>query len=186
MSVRLPNTEQVYHCFTQLAGLGARGRSMSFVPPRCSTPRTITLDSVRYPGFGQRLPAGTSHARDGNLATFWYKACHKPTAAQIAAADRAVRVQGIPRQRYTGRLVDVFKHNGSLYALLMDVQERDHTGAKRALNFRMMNLDDGNLYRAFIDAKVVTAPSAVKAYTKTLAKVKAKKSKPSKVVKAKP
>lgn len=179
MSVRLPNTEQVYHCFTQLAGLGARGRSLTFIPPRCSTPRLITMDSVRYPGFGKRLPAGTTHARDGNLATFWYKACHKPTQAQIDAAHRAVVVQGIPRNRYTGRLVDVFKHNGTLYALLMDVQERDFTGAKRQTNYRMMNLDDGTLFRAFIDGKLAAKPSAVKAYTKVLAKKvgKAKKQK---------
>jgi hypothetical protein len=148
---------------------------MSFTPPRCALPKLITLDSVRYPGFGKRLPPGVTHARDGNLVTFWYKACHKATQAQIDAAARAVKVQGIPRQRYTGRLVDVFKHNGSLYALLMDVQERDAIGGKKALNFRMMNLDDGNLYRAFIDAAPAKV-SAVKTYTKVLAKVKAKKS----------
>jgi hypothetical protein len=174
MSIRLPNAQQVYHCFTGLAGLGARGRTMSFTPPRCALPKLITLDSVRYPGFGKRLPPGVTHARDGNLVTFWYKACHKATQAQIDAAARAVQVQGIPRQRYTGRLVDVFKHNGSLYALLMDVQERDTSKTKRALNFRMMNLDDGNLYRAFIDAAPAKV-SAVKQYSKVLAKVKAKK-----------
>lgn len=161
IGVRLPNAEQVYHCFSGLAGLGARGRRMSFVPSRCKQARVIVLDSVRYPGFGKRLPAGTTHKRDGALATFWYRACHKPTAAQIAAADRAVRIQGIPRQRYTGRLVDVFKHKGTLYALLMDVQERDTNGTKKALNFRMMNLDDGNLYRAFIDATPAKSKVAV-------------------------
>lgn len=180
MNIRLPNAQQVYHCFTGLAGLGARGRTMTFVPPRCSTPKLITMDSTRYPGFGKRLPPGTAHQRDGNLVTFWYKACHKATQAQIDAAARAVKVQGIPRQRYTGRLVDVFKHNGSLYALLMDVQERDAIGGKKALNYRMMNLDDGNLYRAFIDASLAK-PSAVKAYTKTLAKIKGKKAKAVKV-----
>jgi hypothetical protein len=183
--IRLPNREQVSHCFTLLATHGKR--VMDFIPTRCKIERYIGLDAVKYPGFGKKLPAGLTHKMDGSKATFWYKAAHKPTQDQIDKAAFAVNVLKIPRRRYTGTLVDVFTNKGTLYALLAGVLERDREQSKSQINYRMFNLDDGDLYAAYIEQ--VAAPvkvSAVKKAVKALAKVKAKrapKPKPAKKVK---
>jgi hypothetical protein len=88
--------------------------------------------------------------------TLWYHACHPPTADQIAKAERAVKLLKLPKNRYTGRLVDAFIHKGTLYVLLMDVLERDPEKKCKGANYRMMNLDDGNLTTAYIEE--TTAP----------------------------
>lgn len=150
--IRLRNRMRVYDLFSRIGATATKKRGvLSLVPyTGCVAKRRVAVDDVEYPGFGQRLPAGVEHARNGSLVTLWYKAMHAPTKRQLAEANLAVKVMGIPRRRYTGRLVDVFRHsNGSLYCLLMDVLER-HT-QKGAHPFRMMNLDDGDLYAAFVE-----------------------------------
>lgn len=152
--IRTSNTSHIYEMFTQLALLGTKRRGgLTFVPHAgLATKRTIGLDSVAYPGFGKKLAPGATHSMDGSKVVLYYRAAHKPTAVQIAKADYAVNTLKIDRRRYTGTLVDVFVSRGTLYLLLAGVLERDREQkSKQKMNFRMFNLEDGEVYKAFIE-----------------------------------
>jgi hypothetical protein len=152
--IRTSSTSHIYEMFTQLALLGRKKRgALTFVPHGgLSTKRTLGVDSVAYPGFGKKLATGATHSMDGSKVVLYYRAAHKPTAAQIAKADYAVNTLKIDRRRYTGTLVDVFISKGTLYLLLAGVLERDREQkTKHQMNFRMMNLEDGEVYKAFIE-----------------------------------
>jgi hypothetical protein len=173
--MRLRNRARVYDFFQRMANDRDERPAVKLIPySGASTKRTFGLDSVAYPGFGKRLAPGQTHAMNGSTVTLWYKAAHKPTAEQIKKAEYATKVLKIHRQRYTGKLVDVFLHNGTLYTLLAGVLERDREGGKHQCNFRMFNLEDGDLYVALVDEVAkVRNPNAIKTISpKTKAKTK--------------
>lgn len=149
--IRLRNSGRVYEMFTRIAAAAKNRRGViRLMPYAGSKLRSIEVDDLSYPGFGNRLPAGLSHKLNGSMVTLWYKAQHKATKAQIAKAKYATTVLKIPRNRYTGTLIDVFLHRGTLYCLLAGVLERDREAGKHNVNYRMMNLDDGTVFAAFI------------------------------------
>jgi hypothetical protein len=113
--------------------------------------RTVAVDSVPFPGFGHQLPKGVTHKLDGSNVLLSYKAFHKPTQEAIAQAQYATVTLKIDRRRYTGRLIDVFHHKGTLYCLLGGVLERDRGSNRHGYNFRTFNLDDGNLLAAWVE-----------------------------------
>ena len=174
--MRLRNATRVYDFFQRLCNERDERPAVKLVPySGAAAKRTFGLDSVAYPGFGKRLAPGQVHKMDGSTVTLWYKAAHKPTAEQIQKASYAVNVLKIHRQRYTGRLVDVFQHKGTLYVLLAGVMERDREGGKHQMNFRHFNLEDGQVYVALVDevAKVKQA-NVIKGLVKSKAKPKQK------------
>lgn len=150
--IRLRNVSRVYDLFRRLEAARDRRPSIKLIPyTGAKELKTIGLDTVAYPGFGKRLAPGQTHKMDGSKVTLWYKAMHKPTKEQIDKASYAVDVLKMPRRRYTGTLVDVFESKGTLYCLLAGVLERDREKNRHHMNFRMMNLDDGELYCALVD-----------------------------------
>jgi hypothetical protein len=169
--VNIKTESRIYDLFSRIqSAIQQRGRGILRMIPYtgCRTIRSVGVDSVAYPGFGKRLPSGTTHKLDGSQCTLWYKAVHKATDEQIEKAKYAVDVLKVSRQRYTGNLVDVFTHKGTLYVLLAGVLERDREDNKHKVNFRLFNLDDGTVYAAYIQEKVqaqavkAAAPKAVK------------------------
>lgn len=161
--IRLRNPNRVYDLFQRLAGARSNRPAVRLYPyTGAGNKKTIGLDTVEYPGFGKRLPTGVTHRLDGSTVTLWYKAAHAPTAEQIKKAEYATKVLKIHRQRYTGKLVDVFLHKGTLYVLLAGVLERDREGGKHHCNFRHFNLEDGQVYVAMIDEVKVNAIKTLK------------------------
>jgi hypothetical protein len=175
-SIRLKNKNRVYDLFYRIAeavkrtaGTRKIDNTIRLLPyTGAAKLRRIAVDTTAYPGFGHSLNKGESHKLNGSKVTLWYKACHAPTAEQIAKASYAVKTLGIPRQRYTGTLIDVFIHKGTLYSLLGGVLERDREKGKHQFNFRMFNLDDGELYCAVVEE--VAGKSAIKAIAKAMGK----------------
>jgi hypothetical protein len=155
--IRLRNIGRAYDLFSRIADHAKRRRGKIKLIPYTGAlkMRDVAVDDVAYPGFGKKLGARSKHALNGSRVTLWYKAAHKPTASQIAKAEYATKTLRIPRQRYTGTLVDVFRHKGTLYTLLAGVLERDREAGKHAVNFRMMNLDDGTLYAAYLEEQTL-------------------------------
>jgi len=141
---------RVYDLFYRLLMAGKRGAFYVKPYTDSKTFRKFALDDVPYPGFGNKLVDSRgkpkTHKKNGSKVTFEeYDACNEPTDEQIAKAHYATEILGIPRKRYTGILIDAFLHKGTLYVLLGGVLERDREGNRHEMNFRMFNLDDGNL-----------------------------------------
>ena len=155
--IRLRNPKRLYdfayRLYFAISNCRKQGKYIAtFVPyDGAKKHRSVAVDAVPYPGFGKKLPRGVNHMRTGALLQVTYKCMHEPTEEQKRQAERAVRWQKIPRKRLTGRLVDVFLHKGSLYWLLMDVQERDADRNRKYINYRLLNLDGGDLQMAAID-----------------------------------
>lgn len=153
-SIRLRNRSRLYDFGHRLLVAILRARAVglhvgTFLPySGAKTLKSVAVDEVAFPGFGNKLVRGVKHQMDGSRVTFWYTAMHKPTQKQIDKARYAIKVLRIPRKRYTGTLIDVFRHRESLYILLGGVLERDR---EDPVNFRMFNLDDGDLFRAYVE-----------------------------------
>ena len=166
--IRLRSSRRVYDLFQRLAVHALSRRGVITLKPYTGAKRLrkVAVDDVPYPGFGHCLPKGMSHKMNGSLVTLWYRAGLKATKEQIQKAENATKILGIPKTRYTGRLVDVFYHKGTIYALLAGVLERDRDHNRHRRNFRMMNLDDGTL-----DSAYVSEPTPVKQANQTPSKV---------------
>ena len=176
--IRLRNRSRVYDLFQRLAAKAKTIRGVIRLLPYtgATTFREVVVDMVPFPGFGKPLPKGKDHQLNGSRVTLWYTACNKPTAEQIKQAQYATQVLHIPRKRYTGTLVDVFLHNGTLYCQMAGVLERDRGTGKHPMNFRHFNLDDGDLFAAYFEDPVLV-PQAPKVTKRLVVKGRLKKAK---------
>ncbi len=88
---------------------------------------------------------GAVHQMDGSLVEVWYRAANPPTATAIAEARRATVEFGLPRQLYSGRLIDIKRgSDGTVYFMVKAIQ-RDGEG------FRCFNPSKGQLLEMVIN-----------------------------------
>jgi len=84
--------------------------------------------------------ASQKGVEDGTRVHVHYRAFGKPTAAAIAAAQRAADLE-LPRDRYTGRVSRVWRDNGGDLLVTLWVElERDH-------QYRSLNATRGTFYK---------------------------------------
>jgi hypothetical protein len=114
----------------------------------------IKLDSVPS-------TRGAEHQLDGSLVEIWYRAANPSTPIAIQQAHRATVEFGLPRQLYSGRLVDIKRGaDGTVYFLVKAIQ-RDGAG------FRTFNPSKGQLLEMTINpaAASLVAPAAIQPQT---------------------
>ncbi|MDX6768944.1 MAG: hypothetical protein SF051_05385 [Elusimicrobiota bacterium] len=92
----------------------------------------IRLDSVPS-------ARGAEHRMNGSVVEAWYKAANPPSERALREAAAATRELQLPRQRYSGRLIDIKRaRDGTVYFLLRAVERRDESNngmpAYRAIN----------------------------------------------------
>ena len=103
--------------------------------PMAAKEMDVALAMVRAASDSGK-PAG----EDGTRVHVHYKAFGKPTAAAIAAAQRAADL-GLPHDRYTGRVSRVWTSAAGDRLVTLYVElERDHT-------WRTLNLTKGDVYK---------------------------------------
>jgi len=101
---------------------------------------------------------GAVHAMNGSLVEVWYRTDpnNTPTARAIDEARRATVEFGLPRQLYSGRLVDIKRGaDGTVYFMVKAIQ-RDGAG------FRCFNPSKGQLLHMTINpaaAALVAQPA---------------------------
>lgn len=113
----------------------------------------VKLDSV------PSMP-GAVHKFDGSTVTVWYRSANKPTDRQIREATVAVGMMGIPRDRFTGKLIDARRtKDGSVFFLCGGVLERRDEGNNGMPAFRAFNPSKGQVLSMSINTEVtVTQP----------------------------
>jgi hypothetical protein len=88
---------------------------------------------------------GAVHQMNGSLVEVWYKAANPATPRAIAEARRATVEFGLPRQLYSGRLIDIKRgSDGTVYFMVRAIQ-RDGAG------FRCFNPSKGQLLEMTIN-----------------------------------
>jgi hypothetical protein len=104
---------------------------------------------------------GAVHLMDGALVQVWYRAANEPTERAIREASVATQVMNLPRQMYTGRLIDILKHgtDGTIYFKLMTVERRDESRNGMPA-FRSFNPSKGQLIEMTINPTAATIAAA--------------------------
>lgn len=98
---------------------------------------------------------GATHAMDGSLVEVWYRASKAAAPRAIAEARRATEEFGLPRQLYSGRLIDIKRAaDGTVYFLVKAVQ-REGTG------FRCFSPSKGQLIEMTINPAGAEAGSRI-------------------------
>jgi hypothetical protein len=101
----------------------------------------VKLDSVPS-------TCGAVHQMDGSLVEVWYRAANLPTTQAIAEAHRATVEFGLPRQLYSGRLIDIKRGADGTVHFLVKAIQRDGAG------FRCFNPSKGQLLEMTINPAV--------------------------------
>lgn len=104
---------------------------------------------------------GAVHQMNGSLVEVWYRAANPASARAIAEAHRATVEFGLPRQLYTGRLIDIKRgSDGTVYFLVKAIQ-------REGAGFRAFNPSKGQLLEMTINpsaqhlvAPAIQAPAA--------------------------
>ena len=109
----------------------------------------IKLDSVP-------TARGAVHTMDGALVYVWYRAANEPTERAIREAHVATAIQNLPRQLYTGRLIDIVRGaDGTVYFKVMASERRDE--ARQGMPaFRSFNPSKGQLIEMTINPSAAT------------------------------
>jgi hypothetical protein len=120
----------------------------------------IKLDSVPSPAHpvpGVR----TEHAMDGALVIVWYKAQYsEATARAIQEAATATAMMHLPRQLYTGRLIDLLRaRDGSVYFKLRAIERLDE--ATHAPAYRSFNPSKGQLIEMTVNPTAANQAEAM-------------------------
>lgn len=99
---------------------------------------------------------GAVHQMDGALVYVWYRAANEPTERAIREAQVATVVMNMPRQLYTGKLIDILKGaDGTVYFKVMAVERRDE--ARNGMPaFRSFNPSKGQLIEMTINPSAAT------------------------------
>lgn len=109
---------------------------------------------------------GAVHTMDGALVIVWYRAANEPTERAIREASVATQVMNLPRQMYTGKLIDIIKGaDGTVYFKVMAVERRDERRQGMPA-FRSFNPSKGQLIEMTVNpaaATLATLPAAVDA-----------------------
>jgi hypothetical protein len=113
----------------------------------------IKLDSVPS-------ARGAVHTLDGALVYVWYRAANEPTERAIREASVATQVMNLPRQLYTGRLIDIMKGaDDTIYFKVMTVERRDESRNGMPA-FRSFNPSKGQLIEMTINPTAATVAAA--------------------------
>ena len=119
---------------------------------------SIHLDSVPSTtehAHGQRL----EHAMDGSLLIVWYVAAGEASSRAIREAAAATSVMGLPRQLYTGRLIDILRsRDGTVYFKVRSIERIDETTHQPA--FRSFNPSKGQLIEMTINPAAAAVAEA--------------------------
>lgn len=98
---------------------------------------------------------GAVHAMDGSLVEVWYLATKPPTSRAIAEARRATDEFGLPRQLYSGRLIDIKRAaDGTVYFMVKAVQ-------REGAGFRCFSPSKGQLIEMTINPAGAEAGSRI-------------------------
>jgi hypothetical protein len=110
---------------------------------------------------------GAVHTMDGALVIVWYRAANEPTERAIREAAVATQVMNLPRQLYTGKLIDIKRGaDGTVYFKLMAIERRDESRNGMPA-FRSFNPSKGQLIEMVINPSAATqaagpaVPSAI-------------------------
>lgn len=96
---------------------------------------------------------GAVHAMDGSLVEVWYRATKAPTSRAIAEARRATEEFGLPRQLYSGRLIDIKRgRDGTVFFMVKAVQ-------REGAGYRCFSPSKGQLIEMTINPAAVEAGS---------------------------
>jgi len=88
---------------------------------------------------------GAVHQMNGSLVEVRYQAAFEPTARAIAEARRATVEFGLPRQLYSGRLIDIKRAvDGTVYFMVKAIQ-------REGAGFRCFNPSKGQLIEMTIN-----------------------------------
>ena len=113
----------------------------------------IKLDSVPS-------TRGAVHPMDGALVFVWYRAANPPTERAVREAQVATQVMNLPRQLYTGKLIDILKGaDGTVYFKVMAVERRDESRNGMPA-FRSFNPSKGQLIEMTINPTAATIAAA--------------------------
>jgi len=97
---------------------------------------------------------GAVHRLDGSVVQVVYKAANPPTERQIREAEVATRV--VPRQQYTGRLIDIKRgQDGTVYFLVKAIERRDEDNSDEPA-FRTLNPSKGRVFEMTINPAAIT------------------------------
>ena len=103
---------------------------------------------------------GSVHRFDGSTVTVWYKSGAKATERQLREAAVAVELMGMPRERYTGKLLDIKRgKDGSVYFLCGGVLERRDEANNGMPAFRAFNPSKGQVLSMVINTEVAVTQS---------------------------
>lgn len=98
---------------------------------------------------------GVVHQMDGSLVEVWYSAAKAPTARAIAEARRATVEFALPRQLYSGRLIDIKRAgDGTVYFMVKAVQ-------REGAGFRCFSPSKGQLIEMTINPAGIEAGSRI-------------------------
>lgn len=98
---------------------------------------------------------GAVHQMDGSLVEVWYRATKAATPRAIAEARRATEEFGLPRQLYSGRLIDIKRAaDGTVYFMVKAVQ-------REGAGFRCFSPSKGQLVEMTINPAAVEGRSLV-------------------------
>jgi hypothetical protein len=118
----------------------------------------IRLDSVASPTHSARGQR-TQHAMDGALVIVWYRAANPATARAVREASVATELMGLPRQLYTGKLIDILRgSDGTVYFKLRAIERIDETTHQPA--FRSFNPSKGGLIEMVINPSAATVAAS--------------------------
>jgi hypothetical protein len=96
---------------------------------------------------------GAVHLMDGSLVEVWYKASKPPTERAIREASEATQMMHMPRQRYTGKLIDIKRGaDGTVYFLVRALERREEGTGMPA--FRAFNPSKGQVLEMTINMTV--------------------------------
>jgi hypothetical protein len=99
----------------------------------------MTRSEVRKALAGVAHSSGP-HELDGDMIHIWYKSFGKHSAKSIAEAARADEL-GLPKDRYTGRLVKVWQDGKG------DLLIQMHVELERPGVYRTFNVNKGEFYK---------------------------------------
>ncbi len=116
----------------------------------------MSRSEVRKALAGARC-ASAPHELDGDWVHIWYKSFGKPTARSIAEANRAEEL-GLPRDRYTGRLVRIWQDRKG------DLLIRVHVELERDGAYRTFNATRGEVQRILVLGKKSIPEARVREY----------------------
>jgi len=119
--------------------------------------RAVESGAIKLDTFPSR--PGVTHDMSGATVIVWYRAANAPTARAIQEASEATRIMNLPRQLYTGKLIDILKgQDETVYFKVLSLTRRSSDDNRPA--YRSFNPSKGQLIEMVINPSAETVAAA--------------------------